>query len=151
MNAEPSHRASTWSLRSALAGAVAAAVVAGLWSGATPRAQAPQGPTLDERVAALERALADEEAQHAETRALLDTTLIYLDAQSQAANKLLAVLDQAEAEGFTAGINFRSRELLLAGFRAYWGTKGKGLPEPKTPPQAQEAGRVGARDASERR
>ena len=42
-----------------------------------------------------------------------------LDAQSKASSDLLISLDSAEKAGFTAGINPRSREILLGAWRAH--------------------------------
>jgi len=89
---------------------------------------------LTARVAALEEELAASKKKNDETRALLEQTLAYLETQVQGAKTLLTVLDESEREGFTPGINFRSRELMLAGFRAYWGGMQQGLP--KVPPKA---------------
>ena len=83
---------------------------------------------LESRVSALEAALADEEKAHAETRAILDQTVAYIQNQAKTAQKMMTVLDSAEAAGFTAGINFKSREMLLAGFRQTYGNAQKDVP-----------------------
>jgi hypothetical protein len=88
---------------------------------------------LEERVAALENELATEKRRHDETRELLAKTLAYLEEQTAAADKLLATLTESEAEGFAVGENWRSREILLAGFRAYWGAKSTNLPKAPKP------------------
>jgi hypothetical protein len=88
---------------------------------------------LEERVAALENELATEKRRHDETRELLVKTLAYLEEQSAAADKLMATLTESEAEGFAVGENWRSREILLAGFRAYWGAKSTNLPKAPKP------------------
>ncbi len=102
--------------------------------------QPPQeaATSLESRVAALEEVLAAERKRHDETRALLEQTLAYLDAQAKNAQTLLGVLDESQQLGFTAGINFQSREVLLGGLRAYWTEKPKGLPavRPTTPAPA---------------
>ncbi len=41
----------------------------------------------------------------------------YLTAQALQAEAMAATLDESEREGFTQGINFKSREVLLAGWR----------------------------------
>jgi len=84
---------------------------------------------LDARVSVLESELALQKKRNDETRALVEQTLTYLDAQGQAAKTLLGALDESEREGFTPGINYRSREILLAGLRAYWGGSLQGLPK----------------------
>jgi len=80
-----------------------------------------QDQTLENRVAQLERRLAD-------TEALLDETVGYLHTMAKASSSMLEVLDQSQELGFTAGINFKSREVLLAGFRAYWANAMKDVP-----------------------
>jgi hypothetical protein len=95
-----------------------------------------QDSGLDSRVAALEDALAKEQKAHAETRALLEETVTYLQEQAKSAQGMLEVLDAAEAAGFTAGINFRSREILLAGWREAYGTAQTDVPEAKKPAPA---------------
>lgn len=72
---------------------------------------------VDDRVLLLEARLEVLELELAATRSLLDETVSYLQAQAQAARSLGSSLDAAEAAGFTAGINYRSRELLLNGWR----------------------------------
>ena len=99
--------------------------------------QPPQGGGIEARVAQLEEELAAEKNRSQETRALLEQTVAYLNNQATGAQTLLGVLDQSEQLGFTAGINFQSREALLAGLRAYWGEKQKGLPKLPEPPAAK--------------
>lgn len=101
------------------------------------------------RVAALEIELAALRKQNDETRALLEETVGYLNEQASAAKSLLGTLDRSEEAGFTKGINFQSREILLAGFRAYWGAAEKGVPKlpasPKPEPKTPARGARGAR------
>lgn len=66
-----------------------------------------------------------------ETRDLVDMTLTYLDTQSKAAKALEATLGDSESQGFTAGINAKSRETLLKGWRSYLGDQQKGVPGQK--------------------
>jgi hypothetical protein len=106
------------------------------WSPA--RAQDPAQQTLEARVAALEGELALEKKRHEETRALLDQSLAYLERQSKAAQTLMGVLDESEKQGFAWGENWRSREILLAGFRAYWGGM-QGAPKAPEPPPEKPA------------
>lgn len=105
---------------------------------ASAPAQAAQQPGvqaqgLEARVAALEMALAAEKQRNDETRAQLEQTLAYLDKQAKAAQTLLGVLDESEAQGFAMGENWHSRETLLAGLRAYWRGAEGGLPKPAAP------------------
>lgn len=71
----------------------------------------------DDRVLHLEARVEALELELTATRSLLDEAVSYLQAQGQAARRLSSSLDAAEAAGFTAGINYRSRELLLDGWR----------------------------------
>ena len=96
---------------------------------ARPTVQDDKG--ADARISALEVALAKEQKAHAETRALVDQTVEYLQAVSESAKQMMTALDQAEAAGFTAGINFHSREILLAGWRDVWSTAQKNVPTAK--------------------
>jgi hypothetical protein len=102
-------------------------------------AQGGAAPSLEARVAALEGELAAECQRHDETRAMLEQTLGYLEKQSKAAQALLAQLDEAEAQGFAVGENWRSRQTLLAGFRAYWSGASSGLPKLPAPAPAKPA------------
>lgn len=69
----------------------------------------------------------------------------YLAAQVAQAQALAKTLDESEAEGFAQGINFRSRELLLAGWREQIATQQKNVPGTETKPAAPEQGRRAAR------
>lgn len=80
------------------------------------------------RVEALETEVQALRTELKATRALLDETSRYLESQARAAKDLQGTFDAAEKAGYTAGINFRSRELLLAGWRSYTGTLQKGVP-----------------------
>jgi len=109
------------------------AVVA-LRTEAPAQAQTQQTPPgLEERVAKLESELKAEKAANAETRALLEQTLAYLERRGKAAEAVLSVLDESESQGFAVGENWKSRQTLLAGLRAFWGQAGSGLPKPPAP------------------
>jgi hypothetical protein len=96
-------------------------------------AQGQKAQGLEERVQALEGQLAAERKRNDETRALLDQTLTYLGSQAKASQALLTALDESEQQGFAVGENWRSRETLLRGLRA-WGTEAQsGLPAPPAP------------------
>lgn len=80
-----------------------------------------QQPTQDlqPRVEALEDEMATVRTQLealAESKADLEA---FLAAQARSAKALKDSLATSEKEGFTAGINPKSREVLLAGFRSY--------------------------------
>ena len=57
-------------------------------------------------------------ADAAQQRVLVDETVAYIGRQAMQAESMVDVLQVSEDEGFTAGINPRSREVLLAGFRS---------------------------------
>lgn len=57
----------------------------------------------------------------------LDQLTRWVEAQSKSAAAMASTLDSAEAQGFTAGINFESRETLLAGWRKALAETQKGL------------------------
>ena len=115
-----------------------------LVAASTLRANAPAQPQagasaqgLEARVAALEGELAAEKKRHDETRALLEQTLTYLEKQTRATQALLGVLDESEQQGFAVGENWRSRQTLLAGLRAYWNEQQAGVPRLPAPPPAK--------------
>jgi hypothetical protein len=116
----------------------------GLWL--APRARAASAvkaqQTIESRVAALELELAAEKKKNEDTRTLVEQTVRYLESQGHSAKAVLTVLDESEREGFTPGINFRSREILLAGLRAYWTGAQQGLP--KAPAAGAPAAAQGA-------
>ena len=98
--------------------------------------------TLESRVTALEKELADQRRVQAETERRLEQAIAYLHQQARASQSMLASVDASEAAGFTAGINFRSREILLAGFRSLWDTAQENLPAPRAAaadPRAEKA------------
>ena len=64
----------------------------------------------------------------ADLASLMAENTKYQAAQSKAAKGLVSVLASAESMGFTAGINAKSRETLLMGFRDYLGTQQKAVP-----------------------
>jgi cell division septum initiation protein DivIVA len=89
---------------------------------------------LRQRVELLEQQLGEARAQvDGLTDALtqntqsLDQLTRWVEAQSKSAAALASTLDSAEAQGFTAGINFESRETLLAGWRKALAETQKGL------------------------
>lgn len=48
----------------------------------------------------------------------VETLKSFVDAQAEAGKELMDAVARSEAEGFTAGINPKSREVLLAGLKA---------------------------------
>lgn len=106
------------------------------FTAAVPQAPARNDPAtelqaLRERVDVLER--------EARANATLVANLQrYLEAQSKAAQAMQETLNASEKEGFTFGINPRSRETLLAGWREQLANLQKDLPAAKpTPPSAR--------------
>lgn len=93
----------------------------------------PRGPTLEERVLALERALESETKAHAGERALCEQMNAYLQAQAKSAARMLEVLDESAKAGFTVGDNWRSREILVAGLREHWTNAQQDLPSAPAP------------------
>ncbi|MDP6538281.1 MAG: hypothetical protein QF903_03270 [Planctomycetota bacterium] len=102
-------------------------------------AGAPQDPDggarLAERVDSLERELSTTRASLAaltteasSTADLARRTAAWARAQAAAATAMTATLDAAEGAGFTKGINFTSREILLAGWRRSLAALGEDLP-----------------------
>ena len=68
----------------------------------------------------------------------------YLVAQAEQAELMAKTLDSSEAEGFAQGINYTSRELLLAGWRAQIATQRTNVPGmEKKPGATKTAGRAG--------
>lgn len=109
-------------------------VAGGLTLVAAAALQAPTSalqddPSLEPRVAALEQELKTLQEENVQLRTLLDSTVGYLQAQARASESMLSVLDESETQGFTKGINFKSRETLLSGFRSFWKGVGQGLPK----------------------
>jgi len=82
--------------------------------------------------------LAELRLEVAETQDLLALTATYLEAQAKAAKSLEATLTEAEALGFTAGINSNSRVALLKGWRSYLGDQQSGVPRLNAPEPAEK-------------
>lgn len=123
-------------------------VVAAALSGLAFTRPAAQQATLEERVQALEAQLAQQgSAEQAmaedveELKQLAEATVAYLEAQAKAASKMEATLAKSEDEGFTYGINPRSREILLDGWRDTLATMQTDLPGAKESKQATRSAR----------
>lgn len=94
---------------------------------ASNQSEAPQLAALQKRVEALEAELValkkvkptDPEAALAKNREMLEGVVHYLRAQSGAAGRLQAVLEDSREKGFTFGINPDSRTVLLQGFHEF--------------------------------
>jgi uncharacterized coiled-coil protein SlyX len=107
-------------------------------------ARGPQDEsTLDKRVAALEAAVAEQKQINQDLHVRLEQTIVYLDKLQKSGQALQVDLIEVEDLGFTAGINYQSRELMLAAFRDYLGAQQDGLPAVVPPPAEEvEQGRV---------
>ena len=101
-------------------------------------AQGPQDQsTLEQRVGALEAALAEQQQVNKDLHTRLEQTIVYLDKMANSGGLLVGELNQVEELGFTAGINYQSRELMLDALRAHLSAGLEGLPA-VTPPPAEE-------------
>lgn len=96
-------------------------------------AQDPSTNNLEQRISGLESQLAEQRKRVDKHEDLIHATIEYLDRQSRSADDMLSTLDRSEAEGFTAGINYRSREVLLAGWRSQLRETKKDLPGGQKP------------------
>jgi hypothetical protein len=104
----------------------------GLAQTPTPAPTPAPAPEQEESSAARLKALeAEVAALRNDVRAnkqLLEEATRYLAGAKARSQGLLQTFDEAQQAGFTAGINYTSREILLAGFRAYASDEAAGLP-----------------------
>jgi len=126
-------------MKSSLAILVSVFSLALLFSGAPASSAAPAGGAataqeqqqdLAQRVAQLEKELAELRLQTEASNKRVEEAVVYLDKQAEGAKTILAKLTESESLGFTKGINYESREVLLAAFRSYWGDASQGAPKP---------------------
>jgi hypothetical protein len=111
---------------------IALALLLGLGLAQTP---APAGAQDDgARIEALEAQVAALQADLAAQAKLVEETTRYLAGAKARSEALLQTFDAAEDAGFTAGINFHSREILLAGMRSYVRGEAQDLPGAPRPP-----------------
>ena len=109
----------------------------GSWRAASA-AQDPAAPGIDARLATLEGKVAALEKKNDETRQLVEQTVTYLEQHGKAAQTLTGALDQSKEQGFAVGENWKSRETLLEGLRAYLADGQNGLPKLPAPPPASK-------------
>ena len=109
-----------------LAGAL---LVSGL-TGSRVRAHQDQNPRseLEQRMIELEQVVAEFAARNEALDERLEQVIVYLDKRAKNCRVLLQEIDESQRLGFTAGINFNSREVLVAAWRSYYGDQQKGLP-----------------------
>lgn len=133
----------------------AAFVACGLAFSQGPAAQAPaKADPVERRFEVLEADLIStrERAEAlalelAELKTTLSSTIKFVGEQAKAAQAMAETLDASEQAGFTAGINFESRHLLLRGWREQLAAAQKNLPviaEPKkttSAPASVQAGK----------
>lgn len=103
-----------------------------------PNVDSAQGDAKSDvsaRLKALEAEVATLKAELAASKTMLDETTRYLAGAKSRSEALLKTFDVAQEQGFTAGINFTSRETLLAGLRAYAKGESEGLPGAKPAPE----------------
>ena len=86
-----------------------------------------QQQDLAARLDRAEATIATLEAGHAKLEEEVTKLREFTKAGAGRADALLSSLTRSEGLGFTAGINFQSREELLAGFRAYLNDTKEGL------------------------
>lgn len=119
-----------------------AALVGGMAFSQDPPARHPAGqdPVVD-RIEKLEADLATAKlriealsTEVSDVKTKMGTTAKYAESQAKAAAEMATVLDQAEREGFTYGINPDSRHTLLRGWRDLLATAQKEVPEVEAPP-----------------
>lgn len=75
----------------------------------------------------------------AELKTALSSTIKFVGEQAKAAQAMAETLDASEQAGFTAGINFESRHLLLRGWREQLAAAQKNLPVVAEPKRATSA------------
>jgi chromosome segregation ATPase len=103
---------------------------------------------LSQKVEALEKELVQAKAEIAgfetaltKNTETLDQIARWIEGQADSAAGLASTLDAAEDQGFTAGINFGSRETLLAGWRKALSETQKGLGKGKAKTEAKGTAR----------
>lgn len=137
-------------LHTSFAGLVGAAVLASLAPSAIRGAQDDAPIELEPRVAAIElqlETMTETIEGLAQKNALLER---FFAAQASQAGALRTSLAESEKNGFTAGINPKSREVLLSGFRAYLDGLEAALPATQAEKPAKKPARKDAETVSTR-
>jgi uncharacterized coiled-coil protein SlyX len=100
---------------------------------------------LEQRVEDLETQLAAVQGQLAGLNKSLEAETIHIDsllefarAQSKSAGELAGTLTRSEQAGFTAGINYTSREILLKGWHQQLAAVQKSAPAAAKKPEAKK-------------
>ncbi len=84
------------------------------------------------------------ESRVTELETKLDAVQQYLQAQAEAAGATAKALTSAEAQGYTAGINYESRQTLLGAWRAETAAAQKDVPGAKSSKGAKDKRAKGA-------
>ena len=98
-----------------------------------PATKTPPAQSVDERLAALEAKVASLEKKQEESVKLVEQTVTYLEKHGKASQTLAGVLDTVQEQGFAVGENWKSRETLLTGLRAYLADGQAGVPKLAAP------------------
>jgi len=97
---------------------------------------APQADGLASRVEALESELKQLRMANKSQEALLKQAILYLENQATSAAALSAAMTRTESLGFTKGINYQSREVMLSALQAHCKALQKNVPRlPKPAPK----------------
>ena len=112
---------------------------------ATSFGQAETNSNLESEVAALTGEVATLREDLLESQAHIAQMLLYFENNKKAAAELTKALAASESAGFTFGINPKSRELLLAGWRKQLDAVQKNVPGTPSKPVADGNSDVGSR------
>jgi hypothetical protein len=113
--------------------AVALSLFLGLGLAQDPPPEQAPDQALAHRVEVLEQEVLTLKQEVQAGKALAVETARYIEGAKERSEALLQTFDDAEKANFVAGINFTSREILLAGLRAYARSEAAGLPGTKEP------------------
>ena len=131
--------------RDALRTAAAGLLGVGLLAASSSAPSQERVQDLEPRVKALEAELETVRGQLEDMQEAKGRLDAFLTAQSRSAQALRTSLATSEKEGFTAGINPKSREVLLAGFRGYLDALEAAAPDDTDPEPKDES--KGGKDA----
>jgi len=98
-----------------------------------PAKQGAPAQDVEARLTALEAKVAGLEKKQEESVKLVEQTVTFLEKQGKSSQTLAGVLDVCQEQGFAVGENWKSRETLLTGLRAYLADGQAGLPKMPAP------------------
>ena len=107
--------------------------------------QAEADSKLEEQVGQLSNEVAQLRDDLEHSQAQIDQVLAFIQTNQRAAAEMARALADSETAGFTYGINPKSRELLLAGWRKQLDAMQKNVPGASTQPAAESDQAVGTR------